>query len=307
MTQPTAQQFRATRQNMRFADFQSFGNIWFVDSAAAGAGAATGYGYTREAPFSTLAYAFSSALPVAGDVILVAPSHAESLSGPAAIAANIAGVRVVGLGWGNYRPTFTWHTTDATIAVSVANVSFENIRCVVDVDEVVSMWNVTGSGVTFDTVDFIETAALQALQFLLTTAAADQITVKNCYHRQLTAAASAQVWLALVGVDDARIVNNTFLFTAFASTSSILISCSTALVGGEITGNRILWLGATITKIISSATGAVCIVCDNRMSSGTSVATAAAITMDTAYMHNNFWSDTAQVSGLLAPVVDTDT
>jgi hypothetical protein len=279
------------------------GQNFFVSSVN---GSSSNAGTSFSAPKATLAQALALCTASRGDRIYLLPGHAESI-GASGLAWNVAGVSIIGIGTGNLRPTFTWHTTDAVVTVSGANTLIQNIITKVDLDEVVSMFLVTGAGITFDKVDFIETASAQAIQWLLTTNAADQLTIKNCYHVQYAAAGSAQKWIQLVGTDHTRIIDNTFLFTANASTSSHLISGSTAVVACEISRNNILWLGATITIIVNLVTTSTGIICDNRASSGTSVTTAAAFTGDACYFHNNLWSDTVQVSGLLAPVVDTDT
>jgi hypothetical protein len=298
----TASNFARTRASLRFADTLTTGSVFFVDSVT---GSATG-GYTADAPAATIAQALALCTANAGDIIYLFPTHVESVAA-AGLAWNKAGVSIIGIGNGNGRATITWTTTDAVVTVSGANTLVQNIITKTSIDECVSMFNVTGAGVTFDKVDFQETSAAQAIQWLITTAAADQLTIKNCYHVQYTAAASAQKWIQLVGTDHTRIVDNTFLFTARADTASHLISGSTAVVACEISRNNILWLGATITIVVNLVTTSTGIICDNRASSGTSVTTAAAFTADAAYMHNNLWSDTVQVSGLLAPVVDTDT
>lgn len=298
----TTQNFQRTRSALRFTELSFTGNIYFVDSVT---GSATG-GYTADAPAATIAQALALCTANNNDRIYVFPTHVESI-GASGLAWNKAGVAIIGLGQGNLRPTLTWHTTDAVVTVSGANMLINNIRTTVDLDEVVSMFLVTGAGVTFDTVDFIDAGATQAIQWMLTTAAADQLTIKNCFHVQNSAAGSAQKWIQLVGTDHTRILNNTFMMTAFASTSSHLISGSTAVVNCEITGNRGFFLGATITIVMNLVTGSTGIISDNRFGSGTSVATAAAFTGDACYMFNNLWADTAAASGLLAPVVDTDT
>ncbi len=279
------------------------GEIFFVHS---GTGSATG-GKNPDAPLSTLAAAIALCTDSKGDTIYVMPGHAENIATAGGITVNKIGVRIIGLGEGHLRPTFTWTATDSSWLVTAASVSIRNIRTTVSIDEVVSMFAVSAAGVTFDAVDFFETASAQAIQFLLTTAAADYLTIKNCFHHQITAAGSAQKWIQLVGTDCTRIVNNTFLLTGMASTSSHCISGSTAVINCDISNNRILFLGATITIVINLVTGSTGIVADNRIGSGTSVATAAAITGDACFMFENRWADTAAASGLLAPGVDTDT
>lgn len=299
----TASNFARSRSALRFADLPIMGNVFFVSSVT---GSATG-GYTPDAPAATIAQALALCTASKGDIIFVAPDHVETIAAAAGIAIDKAGVSIIGLGQGSNRPTLTWSATDSTMTITAANVLLKNIITKVSIDEVVSMIAVSAAGVTFDNVDFVETTSAQAIQWLLTTNAADQLTIKNCRHIQFTAAAAAQKWIQLVGCDHTRIVDNTFIILGNASTSSHLISGSTAVVNCEIARNLILFTGATITIVINLVTGSTGIIADNRIGSGTSVATAAAITGDGCFMFQNYWADTAAASGLLAPGVDTDT
>lgn len=283
---------------------EPMGNIFYVHSVT-GANAADN-GRSPEDPVATLDYAIGLCTANNNDVIVILPNHAENVGSAGAITCDVAGVRIIGVGEGSYRPTFTWSNTAGTIAISAANVTIENIITKVSVDEVVSMFNVTGAGVTLDRVDFVETASAQAIQWLLTTAAADHLTIKNCHHAQVNAAGIAQKWIELVGVDFARIVDNVFFIVGNASTSSHLISGSTAVVYCEIARNIMWFSGATIDKVVNLVTTSTGFIHDNRAFSGTSVTTAGAYTCDACAFAENYWADSAAASGLLAPVVDTD-
>lgn len=300
----TYENFRTIREASRFTQLPTLGKIFFVNSQHANATA--GGGRHPDNPCLTLAQAVALCTANQGDRIYLAPNHSESI-GASGVAVNVAGIEIIGLGKGNNRATFTWSATDAVLTISAAGVSIENIITKVSIDEVVSMILVTGAGVSLDAVDFIETASVQAIQWLLTTNAADYLTIKNCFHQQITAAGSAQKWIQLVGVDCARIQDNTFLITANASTGSHLISGSTAVVNCYIARNTGLFLGASITIIVNLVTGSTGYIGDNKFGSGTSVATTAAYTGDACFMMDNKWADTAAASGLLAPAVDTDT
>lgn len=283
----------------------STGARFFVHSGL-GSDAAS-YGSSPDAPCATIDYAVGQCAASKNDIIYVMPGHAETISSAGAIAVDIAGISIIGLGNGANRPTITWGNTAATIAISAANVTIKNIVTKVSVDEVVSMILVTGANVTLDGVDFVETTSVQAIQWLLTTAAADYLTIKNCFHQQLNASAADQKWIQLVGTDCTRILDNTFFIVGKAATGSHLISGSTAVVYCEIARNNILFIGGTITIVINLVTGSTGLIADNRIGSGTAVTTAAAITGDGCFMFENRWADTAAASGLLAPVVDTDT
>lgn len=300
----TAANFARARAALRFTDVPTFGNVYFVSSVTG----VSGGGYTADAPALTIAAALLLCTASKGDRIYVAPDHVETIATAGGIALNVAGVEIIGLGVGSNRPTLTWSATDSTMTITANNVLLRNFRTKCSIDEVVSMISVTGAGVTLDTVDFIETASCQAIQWLLTTAAADQLTIKNCTHRQATAAGSAQKWIQLVGTDHTVIIDNVFHITANASTSSHLVSGTTAVVDALFARNTGTWLGATITGILSCVTGSTGVMRDNSFGSGTSVATTTAYVGDGMYFDNNKWADTmGTASGLLAPAVDTDT
>jgi len=137
------------------------GDVWFVDAAATGAGATTSYGRTPDAPFSTLAYAFSSDLVGSGDVVYVMPGHTETIDAAGDITMDIAGVRVVGLGRGSSRPTFTFATaTTATWLITAADVSVENVLITVTgAIDVANAITVTAADVSLIDVEFRDSAA----------------------------------------------------------------------------------------------------------------------------------------------------
>lgn len=102
------------------------GNVFFVGSAVSGATDGAGYGQNPDAPFATLDYAIGLCTASQGDVIYVLPGHAETTT---AIAADVAGIAIIGLGWGRNRPTFTANTTAGSLlAVTAANILIRNIR-----------------------------------------------------------------------------------------------------------------------------------------------------------------------------------
>jgi hypothetical protein len=156
------------------------GDIYFVSSLTGTNGA--GYGQNPDAPAATLAYALANLVTAGqGDVVYVLPGHVEDIAGAAGIALSKSGVTVIGLGSGSLRPTFTWKTsTAATWTITAANCTIRNIRCTSTIAGLVKLFSITAAGATFDTVDYYEDGATDALQFILTTAAATDLTIKNC-------------------------------------------------------------------------------------------------------------------------------
>lgn len=286
------------------------GNIWYVDSsssrAADNANSATGR--DPSTPFATLDYAIGRCTANNADIIYLAPSHAENVAGASSITADVAGISIIGLGNGSNRPTFSWSATDSTWVISAANVTIKNIVCVPSVNECVKMFSVSAAGATFDGVDHVSAAtAIETIQFLLTTSAANFLTIKNCRHRQATAAASAQIWIQLVAGTNALIVDNLFDILANASASSYCINASTAATGVFIARNLICYRGASIVSVINLVTTTTGFISDNRIGmTSTSGTIDNIITGDTAFKFNNLVMDVAgTASGLLAPAVGT--
>lgn len=135
------------------------GNVYFVNSATGSD--ASGYGRRPDAAFATLAYAFSSDTVTSGDVVYVMPGHAETVNAAGDITMDIAGVRVVGLGRGSSRPTFTYATdTASTWLITAANVRVENvlITCTGTID-VANAITITAADVALVDVDVRDSAA----------------------------------------------------------------------------------------------------------------------------------------------------
>lgn len=297
----SASQFRSARNVLKFSDILTPGDVFFVSSVTG----VSGGGRTSDAPALTLAAAIALATANVGDVIFILPGHAETIAAAGGIACSKAGIRIIGLGVGSNRPTFTWSATDSTWTVTAANVEISNIRCTVSIDEVVSLFSVTAAGCVLDKVDFFETATFQAIQFLLTTAAAGGITVRNCRHVQGTAAAAAQKWLQLVGVDDCEIVDNIFRLTLSNNAGSVTISGSTALVRGTIARNSILQLGGTtqVSAILLADTSTT-FVHDNRCACGSTALAGICNVGNAGYAAENYCLNTAAKSGIIDPVAD---
>ena len=113
------------------------GNVLWVDSN----GSSNGDG-TFQRPYASVVKAIAKAS--AGDLIMVKPGHTETYSAAGDLTLSVAGVTIVGLGYGSRRPTFTLDTaTTATIAVSAANVAFKNCIFTANFADIVSVFTLT--------------------------------------------------------------------------------------------------------------------------------------------------------------------
>jgi len=106
------------------------GEVFWVNSSttatAKGAiGGSDGGDGTYRRPFATLDFAVGKCTADRGDIIVLMPNHTETLA--AAVALDVAGIAVIGLGQGTNRPTFTGGVAADLFAVSAANITISNL------------------------------------------------------------------------------------------------------------------------------------------------------------------------------------
>lgn len=281
------------------------GSIFFVNSVGGTNG--SGYGQSPDAPLASLAYALGtlSPAPVAGDVIYVLPGHLETIAGAAGIV-SIAGVSVIGLGNGSNRPVVTWSATASTWTIATANFTIKNIRCTSTIAAVVKLFSITAAGATFDTVDYYEDGSTDALQFILTTAAATDLTVQNCrWYRSATAASALSQWIVLTGADRAKIVGNYGVLKGFATANPInsIVAVVTTAPKDILIESNVFYdsnsTGNIPILVIASTTGSVL---DNYMLTS---ATTTTLATGSCGWHQNFISNEVAKSGAVTPAIDT--
>lgn len=255
-------------------------------------------GGNRTFPTLVAALADSNVVTARGDVILVLPGHTESISSAGALTVSTAGITVVGLGNGDYRPTFTFDTaTTATMAVSGAGAKFQNIIFdMTGFDAVASPINVTAAGVTFDGCKFINaTSSAQSTLGIVTTAAGTKLTVTNCMFVGTSDAGTTSV-IRLVGGADHVIENNIFI-GGYTSNVGAIENTTTACTNLTIRGNTINNLTASSTKAITLQSGTTGQIYNNRMQilSGTAPITGAAM----SWVGGNYYAATIATAGTL--------
>lgn len=165
------------------------GNIWFVDSGATNKSDTAGYGQNPDAPFATLDYAIGNCTASNGDVIYLMPGHAENIASATGCVFDIAGVKVIGLGHGNLRPTLSVTAAAGTISITAANVWIENVLVVGNFLNIVSTFTVAGTadGLTIKDVETRDTSAVLGalIQFSLATGLTE-VTFDGYVHRNGT-------------------------------------------------------------------------------------------------------------------------
>ena len=107
----------------------STGDRYFVGSTVTVASDATTSGLSPDRPFATIDYAVGRCTASQGDIIYVMPGHVETVASAAALDFDVAGIKVIGLGWGDNRPIVNIGTaTTATVEFNADDMWIENIR-----------------------------------------------------------------------------------------------------------------------------------------------------------------------------------
>ncbi len=222
------------------------GDVYYVDS---GSGSDSASGKSPERALATLDAAIGKCTANQGDQIYILPGHAETVATAGAIAADVAGISIIGLGEGADRPTFTFSAVDATMIVSGASTVLKNILVKPSIDSVVSPIVVSGPDCDIDIEIQDASAAVECVCGVLTTAAAERLDLSLKYRGFIAGNACVNA-VRLVGVDTARIYVD---FYGVASTAVVEFH-TTACHDIDITGlfyNN----GTTLTKnVVDTAT-----------------------------------------------------
>jgi hypothetical protein len=234
------------------------GTYYFVDSNN---GSNNYDGKSPAQAVATLAKALALVAASKGDTIYVMPGHTETLTAAAAVAASVAGVKIVGLGTGKNRPVFNYSTAvGASFDVTAANVWLENLYFrALGIDNVTAMLNVQAADCSIVNCEFEHgDATNQAALGILTNASADRLRVMHSqFHGTNNAGTNAAI--RIVGGTDIQIRHCTFQ-GAYASGTGPIENVTTACVNAVICDNVLQNFTASCTKamvFVAAATGQI--------------------------------------------------
>lgn len=234
------------------------GNVFWVDSGAG----SNGNKGTFDRPFGTIDYAVGRCTASNGDLILVKPGHAETVSAAGGLDLDVAGITIVGLGSGTLQPTVTLDTADtADVDVDAANITVENLHFVAGFADIAAMIDVNATDFTLRNCRFSQSAVdLNALVCVQDAAAAasDRITIEGCKAIMYDAANTHFVNFA--GTGTGHIVRNNVLHGDWGT---MAIGGAGVITYCEITGNVIGNIASTNDAIINLAATATGIVVGN--------------------------------------------
>ena len=258
-------------------DFLAVGDTWFVDSGHAEAADDPSHGQSPDYPFATIDYAISRTTASNGDVIFLAPGHAETVANATTFLVDVAGLAIIGMGHGSTRPTFTMSATASSIEIDAANTYLSNIRIVPSIADVVVGLNVDADNVTLDNVAF-ELGSTTNLGFdmMIDATAVDYVTITNCsfltYVGETTNAPARAI--KIDDSDYSKIVGN-FFFGDWATaiihnstdTTEGAPTCVNLTIADNVMTNRVTTdTTAVMVRLVNACTG---LFAFNRMGSAT--------------------------------------
>jgi len=238
-----------------FPFFPTTGKVFHVNSTDANARDFPSHGVSPDKPFATIDFAVGQCRANKGDLILVGPGHAESVTAAGGLALDVAGVTVLGMGGGANRPTVTLSgATSATVTISASSVTVRNLIFVTSLDAIVTAIVITGADCTLMNIETRDASATQCVDFITTSAAANRLRISGWKHMG-DDAAGADTAITIVGgdallIEDFQLIGN----FAVAAIENVTTACTNAQIGGGMRPNYIWTKNAADTCITMVAT-----------------------------------------------------
>ena len=224
------------------------GNMYFVHS---GTGSAYSAGTDIESPMATLDDAINKCTANQGDIIIVLPGHAETITAASAIDIDIAGIKIYGIGEGEDRPKITISTVaDASIEFAANSTVFKNIILICTKDGLTGPMLLKGVGLDIDVETRDSTNLLEATTWFLSEATCNHLKLK-AKHIGFTDGSGTTSYIKLVGANYPRIKVD---FFGLANTSVVEFS-GTKAINAIISGNIYNEGDTTYTKFVVDTIG----------------------------------------------------
>lgn len=274
------------------------GSYFFVHSGTGTDGA--GYGKNPDAPFATIDYAVGKCTASKGDIIIVMPGHAETVSAAGGLDLDVIGISVIGLGHGTLRPTITLDTANtADIDIDAANIRVENIIFSANFADIVAAIDVNADDFTLYRCHFQETATNMNAKIWVQDAAAtgsDRISIIECTACLVDAANTHFVNFA--GTGDGHVIRDNILIGDWGT---MCIGGAGVVTRVTVLNNRISNAASDNDSCINFAAATTGIVMGNLCCGG--AAQANGITATACAVAENYYGVvTEDLSAILEPI-----
>jgi hypothetical protein len=284
------------------------GKYWFVDSVT---GANGNSGTNPSEAFATLDYAVGRCTAAKGDVIVLMPGHAETVTA-SNTTLDVSGITVIGLGSGLLRPTFTYGAAAATITVSAANITVKNCHFIGNFDNVAAAFTI-GAAKDFrlESNTFVDnSSSLHFLSILVTGAtanAADGLSIIGNRWSGL-AVAPAAAFSILGTIDRLSVLGNYVQMASTDDEGSFITFADKNGTNVEIGWNQHYVVGSTGAAVgiflTGSGTAFNGTVHNNYVRSLDTTAELLATAGTKLAYFNNLYTGTADASGKVWPAAD---
>lgn len=229
------------------------GEVYYVDSNT---GASTNGGKSWDNAMATVDQAINKCTANRGDIILIAPNHAEDIDANTDLVPDVDGVYIIGLGEGTDRPTFTFKTdTGANIPISGDNVTIKNILCISDIDSIVAGITVSGSDADLD-FTWRDVTDKEAITIVLTTADADRLKLKLKVEGQTGGDAQVSA-VKLIGVDSGQIQLDYYGKSSTSVVEFHTTACTNIQVKGFVYNSGTSDYSKTVVDTVTGSTWAL--------------------------------------------------
>lgn len=287
------------------------GNVFYVDNTN---GSNSNNGRDWQRAFSTLNYAISKCTDAIGDLILIAPYHAETIEDAGSASGTTTDELVVdkthiiirGLGSGMLRPTFTLEgATDAAMVVTAAttHVVIDNLRFVSNLENVgdAITFTATSDHGTVMNCDFQDGAVDEELVTAIAIAAdCDDMVILNNTIRTTTGGGCAAGIELAGGSDRIQIIGNIITGDFSAAPIDADQAASTEMV---ITHNIVSNIDDLGIGLHANCTG---IIAWNAVAGGSGTVATGFTNMGKMWPFENYVTDAVAASGIVEPGADSD-
>jgi len=286
----------------------TMGNVYHVDSGA-DTSDDDNAGTNPKQPLATLDGAINKTTANNGDVILVHPGHAETISAAAAITFDVAGVTVIGMGVGNSRGTITLDTA-ATVDIDVTadDTQIHNLIFSMNYADVVEVFDLSAAGFVVNKCRFVDTAAsmnfVDLIKGTTTNNECDRLEFTN--NVVISPDTGNNGVLDIGGDIDGLVFNGNFISMGVANAEAIIsVATGKDVTNCEITYNNIYRLNTAGDLLIDSDTTANSGLIAHNIIGHADTGSEILIDADGVRQFDNLGTATDTASGYVLPAIDS--
>lgn len=281
---------------------QPLGRAFYVDATN---GSTQNDGLSWDTAVTTVDVALAKCTADSGDVVFMAPWHAETEAGvdTAIWTMSKAGVSLIGTKQGNQMPTFTFTDDGALASVTGARCLVQNCKFVSGVVDLASAMTLgaAADGTTIDGCTFIDggSAVLEMVIGITITAACTDVTISNCFFNTFVAGSGTLAGIHALGAADRLCITNC-RFIGDWNTQAPIDILDAASKDVYIADNDIFQLDAGAGLAISVNATTTGLIVRNLLFSGKDTV-AGLSTADTCGQLENYQTTVETESGNLVP------